>query len=274
MTPAGGSLARFHDRTCLITGSTGIAAASAIRFAAEGARIFIASRTESHCLELVERLTAAGATADHAVADLTDDDAADRVVAACVERFGRLDAVFNVAGGSGRRFGDGPVHAATAAGWDATLDMNARSLFLMCGAAARQMLTQEPDTSGMRGAILNMSSILSTHPSPRIFPTHAYAASKGAIDALTRTMAAYYAPHRIRVNTIAPSVTRTPMAGRAAADPDTLAYAAWKQPLVGGFLEADDVVGAAAFLLSNDARAITGQRLEVDGGASVTEAPG
>ena len=86
-------------------------------------------------------------------------------------------------------------------------------------------------------------------------------------------MAASYAPEGIRVNTIAPSVTLTPMAGRAAADPDTVAYAAWKQPLVGGFLRPEDVAGAAAFLLSDDARAITGQRLEVDGGASVTESP-
>jgi NAD(P)-dependent dehydrogenase (short-subunit alcohol dehydrogenase family) len=118
-----------------------------------------------------------------------------------------------------------------------------------------------------------MASILAFHPSPSHFPTHAYAASKGAIAALTLTMAAYYAPNRIRVNAVAPSLTRTPMAGRAASDPATVAFAAWKQPLVGGFLEPEDVADAAAFLLSSEARGITGQVLKVDGGFSVTESP-
>jgi NAD(P)-dependent dehydrogenase (short-subunit alcohol dehydrogenase family) len=118
-----------------------------------------------------------------------------------------------------------------------------------------------------------MTSILAFHPSPAHFPTHAYAAAKGAIVSLTTTMAAYYAPRMIRVNAVAPSLTRTPMAGRAASDPETVAFAAWKQPLVGGLLEPEDVADAAAFLLSSEARAITGQVLKVDGGFSVSELP-
>lgn len=266
-------MTRYVGKVCLVTGSTGIAEASARRFAREGARVLVASRTEDHCRELVESIQEAGGTAAYEVADLTADDAAERVVAATVKRFGRIDAVFNVAGGSGRRFGDGPTHEATPSGWDATLDMNARSLFLVCSATVRRMLEQEPGHDGIRGAILNMGSILAFHPSPTHFPTHAYAASKGAIASLTLTMAAYYAPYRIRVNAIAPALTRTPMAGRAAADPATVAFAAWKQPLVGGFLEPEDVADAAAFLLSAEARAITGQVLKVDGGFSVTDSP-
>jgi NAD(P)-dependent dehydrogenase (short-subunit alcohol dehydrogenase family) len=264
---------RYAGRVCLVTGSTGIAAASAKRFAAEGARVFIASRTAEHCRELAEVVAAAGGDAAYEVANLSEDGAADRVVGAAVERYGRIDAVFNVAGGSGRRFGDGPVHEATPEGWDATLDLNLRSQFLMCRAAIRRMLEQEPDELGMRGAILNMTSILAFHPSPAHFPTHAYAAAKGAIVSLTTTMAAYYAPQRIRINAVAPSLTRTPMAGRAASDPATVAFAGWKQPLVGGLLEPEDISDAAAFLLSGEARAITGQVLKVDGGFSVTESP-
>ena len=143
----------------------------------------------------------------------------------------------------------------------------------MCRAALNRMLEQEPDAQGLRGAILNMTSILAFHPSPAHFPTHAYAAAKGAIVSLTTTMAAYYAPHMIRVNAVAPSLTRTPMAGRAASDPETVGFAAWKQPLVGGLLEPEDVANAAAFLLSSEARAITGQVLKVDGGFSVSELP-
>ena len=99
---------RFDGRVILVTGSTGIAAASAHRLAAEGASVVVASRTEEHCRSLAEAITSAGGTASYEVADLTDDGAADRIVAATVERHRRLDGVFSVAGGSGRRFGDGP----------------------------------------------------------------------------------------------------------------------------------------------------------------------
>ena len=264
---------RFDGKVCLVTGSTGIAAAAAHRLAGEGAALVVASRTEDHCRALVEAIVAAGGTASYEVADLTDDDAADRVVEAAVARHGRLDGVFSVAGGSGRSFGDGPAHEATPEGWDATLDLNARSLFLVARAAARQMLAQQPDDDGQRGAILNMGSVTSTSPSPRYFATHAYAAAKGAIASLTRTMAAYYAPQRIRVNAVAPAVTRTPMAERAATDPEIVAFVSWKQPLVGGLLEPEHIAGAAAFLLSRDALAITGQVLDIDAGWSVTDAP-
>jgi NAD(P)-dependent dehydrogenase (short-subunit alcohol dehydrogenase family) len=264
---------RFDGKVILVTGSTGIAAASAQRLAAEGAAVVVASRTEAHCRSLVEAITRAGGTASFVVADLLEDDAADRVVTAAVARHGRLDGIFHVAGGSGRRFGDGPAHATTPEGWDATLDLNARTLFLVSSAATRQMLRQEPDDDGQRGAILHMASVTSTSPSPTYFATHSYAAAKGAINALTRTMASYYAPKGIRVNAVAPGVTRTPMAERAAGDPDIVAFATWKQPLVGGLLEPEHVAGAAAFLLSRDALAITGQVLDIDAGWSVTDAP-
>ncbi|HSK51600.1 MAG TPA: SDR family NAD(P)-dependent oxidoreductase, partial [Clostridia bacterium] len=95
---------RFAGKVCLVTGSTGIAAASARRLAAEGGRVVVVSRTEAHCRQLAEGITAGGGEASYEVADLAEDAAADRVVAATVARHGRLDAVFNVAGGSGRRF--------------------------------------------------------------------------------------------------------------------------------------------------------------------------
>lgn len=262
---------RLSGLTCLVTGSTGIAAASAELFAAEGARVFVVSRTEGHCRELVERLRKGGAEAAWHAGDLAEPETAEAAVAACRDTFGRIDSVFNVAGGSGRRFGDGPVHQATGPGWDYTLALNGRSFFLGCGAAVRAMLDQEPRSSAgggppIRGAVLNMSSALALHPSPAHFPTHAYAAAKGAIVSASRAMAAYYAPYGIRVNVVAPSITMTPMAARAASDPATLAYATWKQPLAGGFLDPFDVARAALFLLSDDAARITGQVLEVDGG--------
>jgi NAD(P)-dependent dehydrogenase (short-subunit alcohol dehydrogenase family) len=259
---------RVSGRVCLITGSTGIAAATAELLAADGWRLMVCSRTEPNCRGLAERLGCACFAGD-----LAEDATAGRAVAAAVERFGRLDAAFNVAGISGRRYGDGPTHEATPDGWDATLDANARSMFLSCRAEIQQMLGQPPsDADGMRGAILNMASVLAFSPSPALFATHAYAASKGAILAMTRSMAARYAPERIRVNAIAPGLTRTPMSQRAQSDERVLQFAARKQPLVGGMLEAGDVAGAAAFLLGRHARAVTGAVLVVDGGWSVTEA--
>lgn len=264
------SRTRLADRTILITGSTGIAGAAAELFTGEGARVFVTSKTEAHCAELVDRLRATGAEADHAAADLSDEAQANAAVAACVASFGRIDGLLAVAGGSGRRFGDGPIHTLTGEAWDATLSLNARSHALVLGAAMRVMLDQAPDAAGSRGAVVLVSSVLATDPVPDLFATHAYAASKGAVNALMRSSAAYYAPHGIRVNGLAPALTDTPMAARAAADPATIAFARRKQPLAGGFIDPMDVARAALFLLSDDSRQVTAQLLAVDSGWSVT----
>jgi NAD(P)-dependent dehydrogenase (short-subunit alcohol dehydrogenase family) len=190
------------------------------------------------------------------------------VVERVVGDLGRLDCVYNVAGGSGRSLGDGPVHEMTLDGWNLTLAMNATSQFLVCRAAIRQMLSQ-----GEGGAILNMSSTLARHPEATHFATHGYAASKGAIESFSRAMAAYYAPHGIRVNVIAPGLVATPMSRRAQQDPQILAYATQRQPLSHGILDPTDLTGAALFLLSDEARMITGQVLDVDGGWSVSHGP-
>ena len=261
---------RLRGRTILITGSTGIAGAAAELFTDEGARVFVTSKTEAHCADLVDRLRATGAEAAYAAADLSDEAQANAAVATCRATFGRIDGLLAVAGGSGRRFGDGPVHTLTGDAWDATLALNARSQALVLAAVLRVMLDQEPDLGGSRGAAVLVSSVLATDPVPDLFATHAYAASKGAVNALMRTSAAYYAPHGIRVNGLAPALTDTPMAARAAADPATVAFARRKQPLAGGLIDPMDVARAALFLLSDDARQVTGQLLAVDGGWSVT----
>jgi NAD(P)-dependent dehydrogenase (short-subunit alcohol dehydrogenase family) len=248
-----------------------MAASAASAMAAEGGRVFVVSRTPLHARELAGQITADGGRAEWTEADLSDEAQVEAAVGACLEAFGRLDAVFNVAGISGRRFGDGPLHEATLEGWTTVIATNATSMFLVCRAAVRQMLAQEPDDGGQRGAVLNMSSVLATQPSPEYFATHAYAASKGAIEALTRSAAAFYAPQGIRVNAIAPSLVATPMSARAQTNPAILTYLEAKQPLAGGIIEPNDVTPAALFLLSDEARMITGQVIAVDGGWSVSE---
>ncbi len=182
----------------------------------------------------------------------------------CTERYGCIDALFNVAGISGRRFGDGPLHECSLEGWQATMDNNARTTFLMSRAVLRRWMRD-----GTSGAILNMASVLAFSPEPHHFATHAYAASKGAILSLTTAMASYYAPHGIRVNAIAPGLVRTPMTARAQTDEAILRFVADKQPLSSGILEVADVAEAALFLLSERSRHITGTVLTVDGGWSV-----
>jgi NAD(P)-dependent dehydrogenase (short-subunit alcohol dehydrogenase family) len=193
---------------------------------------------------------------------LTLEAEAEAAVAGCVDEFGRLDCVYNVAGVSARRFGDGPLHEMSLPGWEAAISVNATSTFLVCRAAVRQMLKQGG------GAILNMSSTLATDPEPRFFATAGYAASKGAIEAFSRSIAAYYAEHGIRVNVIAPGLVATPMSERAQSDSEILAYVSQRQPLAGGPLQPDDLVGTALYLLSGDSRMVTGQVIAVDGGWS------
>jgi NAD(P)-dependent dehydrogenase (short-subunit alcohol dehydrogenase family) len=249
----------LENKVVLITGATGIAAAAARAAAARGARVFIASISEEDCEQLASDI---GAT--FRAADLSLEQDAESVVAACTERYRGIDAVFNVAGISGRRFGDGPVHECTAEGWDATFANNARSTFLVSRAAVRHMLSRGG------GAILNMASVLAFSPEPRHFATHAYAASKGAIIALTAAMAAYYAPMKIRVNAVAPGLVATPMSRRAQEDPDVVSFLVHKQPLREGPLTPADVVETALFLLSDAASAVTGQVITVDGGWTVS----
>ena len=258
------------SRVLLITGATGIAAETARRAAGLGWNVFVGSLEEDHCRALASEVSKFGGACETLAIDLTGEKSGDRLAAACTDAFGRIDALFNVAGISGRRFGDGPLHECTDEGWDATLATNVTGMFRVSRAVLRRFLEQEPDVDGSRGAILNMASVLAFSPSPERFATHAYAASKGAILSLTRSAAAHYAPHRIRINAIAPGLVRTPMSRRAQEDPGILDLMKKKQPLGGDLMDPGEIADAALFLLGRDARGITGQVLTVDAGWSVS----
>jgi len=229
--------------------------------AAEGARVFVISLEERDC----ERLVAAIGGSGYAAADLTDESAAEAAFARASDSIGAFDGLFAAAGGSGRRFGDGPVHELSLEAWGRTIELNGAPTFL----AAREAIS---NMSSAGGSVVLVSSVLPTRPAPRLFPTHGYTAVKGAVNSLATALAAYYAPKKIRVNVIAPGLVRTPMSERAANDPETVEYAVRKQPLAGGFLEPKAIGDAAVFLLSDESEQITGQIIAVDGGWSVTEA--
>jgi NAD(P)-dependent dehydrogenase (short-subunit alcohol dehydrogenase family) len=264
-------MVRLSGRGIIITGATGIAAASARRFAAEGAALVVISRTAASCAALAEEITAAGGQAQAIAADLTDVPAAQEAVINAIGQLERVDGLFNVAGGSGRRLGDAPLHELTPEAYEATMRLNATTHVTVSAPVLRAMLQQAPDADGQRGAIVNMGSVLATRPVPELFATHAYATAKGAVAALTTTAAAYYAPRGIRINMVAPALTVSRMSERAQADEATQAFSQRKQPLSGGFIPAGDVADAAVYLLSAESRAVTGQTITIDGGWSVLD---
>ena len=237
-------MGKLEDKVVLITGATGIGAATARLAEQEGARVFTASLD-----------------GESFTGDLSLEANAIAAVEACLKEFGRIDALFNVAGISGRRFGDGPLHECTVEAWDTLMAVNVRSLFLVSREVVRHMLAHQRG-----GSIVNMASVLALAPEPRHFATHAYAAGKGAILALTTSSAACYAKQKIRFNAIAPGLVETPMSKRAQDNAEIREYMRAKQPLAEGFIDAGDVAAAALFLLSDESRYITGQVLTVDAG--------
>ena len=201
------------------------------------------------------------------VADASLPDTAARAIALAVEKFGSFHGLYHVAGGSGRKHGDGPLHELTDEGWQFTLNENLTSLLYSNRAAVRQFLAQRRG-----GSVLNMGSVLGWSPSPHHFATHAYATAKAGIIGLTRAAAAHYAKDNIRFNVLAPALVATPMSERAQGDAAILNFIRTKQPLDGGRIgQPEDLDAAAVFFLSDEARFVTGQVLAVDGGWEVSE---
>jgi NAD(P)-dependent dehydrogenase (short-subunit alcohol dehydrogenase family) len=255
----------LKDRSIVIVGGTtglGLSAAKACLNA--GAAVIVCGRS-AESAELARKTLGSGA--DVLVGDATDPATAPLAIERALDAFGRFDALYHVAGGSGRAAGDGPLHELTPAAVATTLQHNLASVIYSNQAAVQSFLAR-----GVGGSILNMGSVLGWSPSPVHFTTHVYAAAKSAIIGFTKSCAAYYAPRNIRFNVIAPALVDTPMAHRAAGDETIQRYIRAKQPLDGGRIgRPEDLDDAVIFFLSDQSRYVTGEVLAVDGGWSVSE---
>jgi NAD(P)-dependent dehydrogenase (short-subunit alcohol dehydrogenase family) len=247
---------KLTNSVAMITGAaSGIGRATAALFAAEGATLVLTDIDG-------ERLAGTGLPADgrgwsHR-ADVSRAADVDGLVAGALQRFGRIDVLCNIAGRS--TFGD--LLSTTEADWDDILASNLKSVFLCSKAVLPGMVERQ------RGVVVNMGSVWGLAAGSF---AAAYCASKGAIIALTRSMAIDYAKYGIRVNALCPGGVETPMIDRyAAALPNVSATAARNflktgHPL-GRLAEPDEIARAALFLACDDSSFMTGSHLVVDGG--------
>lgn len=255
----------LRDKTIVLVGGTsGIGLAAARACSQQGANLVLVGRDENRCKSACEQLPGPGRWL---AVDACAPETAPQALSLATEAFGLVHGVCHVAGGSGRRWGDGPLHEISDDGLRKTLQWNLESNFFTSRAAVRYWLARES-----AGSLIHVGSVLADRPAPAFFATHAYSAAKAGIVGLTTAAAAYYAPNRIRINVVAPALVETPMSERACGDDSIRNYVRQRQPLTNGVAQPESVEGMIVFLFSNQAEAITGQVFRVDGGWSVCDA--
>ena len=247
-------MSALAGKVAIVTGASGgIGGAVVTAFIAEGAQVL--------AVDLDVSAIEPSSSVEPFAADVTDATQVEAAVARCRSRFGGLHVAFNGAGISGRRLGDGPVDTCTDEGWRAVIDTNLTGAFHCCRAQVRAMLKD-----GGGGTIVNLASVLALVGGDDDFATHAYAASKGGVIALSRAIAVTYARRGISCNVIAAGLIATPMSKRAQDDPRIRARLPELQPLTGDFGRPEDVAAAAVYLCGPGARFTTGAVLTLDGG--------
>jgi glucose 1-dehydrogenase len=246
---------RLTGKTALVTGgSSGIGRAIALRFAREGADVAVHyHREEDEARAVAAEIQGLGRRAVALGADVGDAEAAQGLVAAAIEALGRLDILVNNAGVEVRE----PFLDVSEAHYDLVLDVNLKGAFFAAQAAARHMVER-----GEGGRIVNMSSI---HEDVAFLHYAPYAASKGGMRMLTRTICQELAAHAITVNDIAPGAVGTPINKRTLGDGELLRDLQGEIP-AGRLGEPDEIAGLAVFLASDEAAYITGSTYVIDGG--------
>lgn len=243
---------RFEDKVVLVTGAaSGIGKATAARLCSEGAQVLCADRD----IEGARQVAAAiGAAAEPYEVDVADPAACVGAVEATVSRWGRIDALANIAGIGG--FG----HAAEIddAAWRRMIDVNLTGVFQMTRAALRHL-------EAVRGNIVNIASAAGLVGTPY---ASAYSAAKSGVVGLTRSIAVEYALRGVRVNAVCPGAVDTPLIAGGFGAITNVEPRLFERltPLLGAMARPEDIAAAVAFLASGDAAFVTGAILAVDGG--------
>ncbi len=245
---------RLDKKVALVTGAgTGLGAAIAIGLAESGAEVLLVGRTRVTLDQTAAAISRLGAKSKTVVCDVTDSSAIRREI----DAFPRLDVLINNAG---TNFPE-PFVEVSEAHLDAMLDLNVRAAFVVAQAAVRKML-EAPDRAGEGGAVINISSQMGHVGSPN---RTVYCMTKHAIEGLTKAMAVELAPKNIRVNSIGPTFSDTPLVRRIVDTPEKRDFVMSRIPM-GKLCRLEDIMSAAVFLASPAAAMITGTHLIVDGG--------
>ncbi|NBD26984.1 SDR family NAD(P)-dependent oxidoreductase [Paenibacillus glycinis] len=249
---------RLKDKVILITGSgSGIGKSTALLFASEGAKLVINDLSEPNGTATVQEIEAAGGEAIFIRADVTNPDEVSAMVDAIIAKYGVIDVLFNNAGISGV----GVLHEIDPEAWDRVINVNIRGVFLPSKYVIPHMMERRS------GSIINMSSCIAEVGLAR---RASYAATKGAVLALTKSMQVDYAPYHIRVNALLPGTIMTPFVEnylKNSYDNQEEAIAGLKKRQLSEELGLpEDVAKAALFLASDESTFVMGSPLYVDGG--------
>jgi NAD(P)-dependent dehydrogenase (short-subunit alcohol dehydrogenase family) len=255
---------RLEGKVAFLTGGgAGIAKATAIGFAREGAKVALAEIDQEAGSRAQREI---GDAALFIRTDVTDDESVARAIAATVERFGKLDVLFNCAGGSLQE--DKPVHEMQLEIWQRTIALNLLHPFLCCRHGIPHMM------KAGGGSIINFASHLGMIGSEK----PAYAAAKGGIVSFTRTLAAQYADRGIRANAIAPAIVRTERSIKRWENKDMMLSdkpsASLRERLAKAKLypfstgEPEHIAAIGVFLASDESRMVNGTTIAADGGRS------
>jgi NAD(P)-dependent dehydrogenase (short-subunit alcohol dehydrogenase family) len=250
---------RLAGKVAYITGAgAGIGRAGAELFAHEGASVIVAEFNAESGQETVAAIRAAGGTATFVRTDVTSEDSVRESIAAALEFAGRIDVLYNNAGGSTAV--DAQVTDCPADEFWRAVKLDLFGTWITCKYGIAAMM----QSGG--GSVINSSSVFALVGTRG---KDAYTAAKGGISAITRSMAVEYAPHRIRVNAVAPAVTVTArVAGLLKSQPDVINKTGERQLL--GLIDPKEVALTALYLASDESKTTTGQIFPIDGGFSIS----
>jgi NAD(P)-dependent dehydrogenase (short-subunit alcohol dehydrogenase family) len=251
---------RLNEKVSIITGAGGgMGRVAALRFAAEGSRVVVADNRKAAADETVRQVRAAGGEATSIAVDVSAEADAKAMVDAAIQTYGHLDVLYNNAGimpEADHSVVDTPVEA-----WDQVMAVNVRGVYLACKHAIPRMIERGS------GSIINVSSFVAILGCS--VPQDAYTASKGAVLALTRSLAVQFAPHGVRANAILPGPVETPLLmDWLLKDEEAKKIRLARNP-TGRFGKAEEVVALAVYLASDESAWTNGASLVVDGGISV-----